>query len=109
MNEQPPREGPRLEIRSSPGTVEVELPETPSTGYVWRLAGAPASVREAGRDYRDAGAAAEPVAGGSGLRVFRLEVGERGRHELEFLLQRPWEEAALERRIVTLVVDDDEP
>ena len=106
MNE-PTREGPQVEICSSPGAVEIELPETPSTGYSWRLAVAPTAVREVGRDYREAPPSPDPIAGGSGVRTFRLEVGERGRHELEFLLRRPWEETALERRIVTLVVDDD--
>jgi hypothetical protein len=32
-----------------------------------------------------------------------------GRHVLEFRLQRPWEDEALERRVVTLVVGTDDP
>jgi predicted secreted protein len=85
----------------------VELPETPGSGYAWQLADVPAAVREVGRDYREAPPTSDPIAGGSGVRTFRLEVGEQGRHQLEFLLRRPWEESALERRIVTLVVEDD--
>jgi predicted secreted protein len=81
----------------------VELPETPTTGYLWRLIDPPAAVREVGREYTHA--ATEPVAGGSGSRVFLLEVTDPGRYELEFRLQRPWEETALERRFVTLVVE----
>jgi predicted secreted protein len=106
VNEQPTREGPHTEIHSSPGTVEVELPETPGTGYVWEPVPLPASVREVGRTFEEA--AARPTAGGSGTRRFRLEVGRQGRHELEFLLRRPWEAAPIERRTVTLVVGADE-
>lgn len=104
--DEPTREGPRIEIRSSPGAVEVELPETPTSGYTWQLSGPPAAVREVARDYSDAQPGLRQIAGGSGLRTFRLEVEERGRHELEFLLRRPWEETAIERRVVTLVIDD---
>jgi predicted secreted protein len=86
--------------------VEVVLPEAPTTGYLWRLVDPPPDVRELASEYRPM--TMDAVAGGSGSRVFRLEAGT-GRHVLEFRLQRPWEDEALERRVVTLVVGTDDP
>jgi predicted secreted protein len=101
------REGPRSEIRARPGTVELELPEIPTSGYLWQLVDPPAGVRELAREFTQRGEAR--AAGGGGTRVFRVEVTSHGRHDLEFRLQRPWEEDAIERRVVTLVVEPDAP
>jgi predicted secreted protein len=97
------RDGPPIEIRSPAGTVEVVLPEAPTTGYLWQLIDPPSDVREVARQYEPA--TEGPVAGGSGSRVFRLEVTTPGRRVLEFRLRRPWEETALERRTVTIVIE----
>jgi len=96
------REGPSIEIRGRPGEVAVELPETPTSGYLWSLDRSAAGVEEIGRDYREGGA--EPLAGGSGIRSFRLRVPAPGSYQLEFVLKRPWEADALEHRNVALIL-----
>ena len=97
-------EGPTIDVRTVPGPVTIELPEAPSTGYEWQLADAPPGVRVVGSEFAPPGESGR--VGGSGVRAFRLEVDSPGRHELQFLLRRPWEEHALERRRATLIVGD---
>jgi inhibitor of cysteine peptidase len=96
------REGSPIEIRQTPGDVVVELPETPSSGYLWSLNRAPAGVEEVSQEYREGGP--QPIAGGTGLRSFHLFVPAPGVYRLEFVLRRPWEAEGLERRLVSLVV-----
>ncbi|HEY8869601.1 MAG TPA: protease inhibitor I42 family protein [Candidatus Limnocylindrales bacterium] len=96
------REGPPIEIRGTPGIVEVDLPETPTSGYVWEIAAAPSGIEERGRDFREE--SREPIAGGSGLRTFKFDVPTPGAYEVAFELKRPWEAEALERRTVRLVI-----
>lgn len=102
------REGPRGEVRvargSLPTTIEVALPESPTTGYLWELHEPPAQVAERGRRFVDE--EDEQMAGAGGARVFDVEVTGPGRHLLVFRLRRPWEEEALETRVVEVVVED---
>ncbi len=95
-----PREG--SEIRARPGSIEVELPESPTTGYRWVVGEVPAGVEVEGHDFRPQ--TGEMVAGGAGTRAFRLAVSSPGTYELEFRLGRAWEAEPLRRRIVTLVI-----
>ncbi len=83
--------------------MEVILPEAPTTGYLWQPIDPPTDVREVSREFQPATEGS--VAGGSGTRVFRFEVTSPGRRVLEFRLKRPWEETALERRTVTLLIE----
>jgi predicted secreted protein len=93
-----------IEIRARVGVVEFELPETPSTGYLWRLIDVPSSVSVYEPQYRDS--SAPPVAGGSGARVFRVEAPTPGRFELRLGLQRPWEpDKFLAEHVVTLLIE----
>jgi predicted secreted protein len=98
------REGPPMEVHGQFGELEVELPEIPTSGYLWSLERVPAGVEEVGRQFLAEGPA--PVAGGAGLRLFRLRVPAPGRYQLEFVLKRPWEARDLERRSVILVVGE---
>jgi len=91
------------EIRAPPGIVSIELPEDPTTGYLWDLADPPLEVREVEREYQQG--AEGPIAGGTGARTFRVEVNDPGVYELEFHLRRPWEATVRERRNVTLIVE----
>ncbi len=75
-------------------TVSLALPETPGTGYRWRLTSPLAVVS----DSFVAGSA--PGAGGE--RVFEVAVDAPGRHEVLAELARPWESAV--RDVRTFVV-----
>ncbi len=96
------REGPSQEIRAAPGIVEVSLPESPTTGFIWRLAEAGPAVHEAGKEYSAEGGPG--LAGGGGIRTFRLQIDAPGSYALEFRLGRPWLDEAIERRTVTIEV-----
>ena len=81
--------------------VEVELPESPTTGFRWHLDPAPGvSVIETGLD----GSAAQGVVGGAGTRVFRLHVVDEKSRDVVFSLRRAWDPPGRveERRVVTL-------
>jgi predicted secreted protein len=92
----------RLELEAAPGVVKIELPESPTTGFIWQLVDPPSGVREIDRAFRSQ--ADDLVAGGSGTRVFCVHVPQPGHYELEFKLRRPWEEEARERAVVVLDV-----
>lgn len=77
-------------------TVKLALPETPGTGYRWRLV---SPLRVVSESFTADGAAP----GGGGERVFEVEVDSPGRHELLAELARPWENAV--RDIRTFVVE----
>ena len=77
-------------------TVSLALPETPGTGYRWRLTSPLTVVSD---EFQPSGAT--PGAGGE--RVFVVEVGSAGRHELLAELVRPWESAV--RDVRTFVVE----
>lgn len=67
-------------------TVELRLPETPTTGYRWqvRTSGGLATITD---EHVPGGTA--PGAGG--LRRVAFDVTEAGSHELRAELARPWE------------------
>jgi inhibitor of cysteine peptidase len=77
-------------------TVSLALPETPGTGYRWRLTSALKVVSD---EFHPSDTA--PGAGGE--RVFVVEVSDPGRHELRAELARPWETTARDAR--TFVVE----
>jgi predicted secreted protein len=77
-------------------TVSLALPETPGTGYRWRLV---SPLRVVSESFTAAGTA--PGAGGE--RVFVVEVDSVGRHELLAELTRPWETVV--RDVRTFVVE----
>jgi len=72
-------------------TVSLALPETPGTGYRWRLT---TPLRVVSDEFHPSGTA--PGAGGE--RVFVVEVSGPGRHELQAELARPWESTVREAR-----------
>jgi inhibitor of cysteine peptidase len=77
-------------------TVSLALPETPGTGYRWRLV---SSLKVVSDEFCPSGTT--PGAGGE--RVFVVEVSEAGRHELLAELARPWETVV--RDVRTFVVE----
>ena len=71
--------------------VSLALPETPGTGYRWRLL-SPLKVLS------DEFHPSADTPGAAGERVFVVEVSEPGRHELAAELARPWETTVRESR-----------
>ncbi|WP_459719194.1 protease inhibitor I42 family protein [Actinophytocola sp. KF-1] len=78
------------------GTVNLALPENPTTGYRWRLTGPLEVVSD---DFFPSGT----TPGAAGERVFVLRVTRAGRHEVLAELARPWEAKVADVR--TFVVE----
>jgi predicted secreted protein len=93
--------GPSLELHVSPGPVNVQLPEAPTTGYLWAVEDLPHGITLVSTEYLPPGSG---KLGGKGERIFVLDVGTAGRHILEFRLARAPGDEAVETRTVTLVV-----
>jgi predicted secreted protein len=79
-------------------TVELRLPETPTTGYQWQ-------VRPSGglATITDEHVAASTVPGAGGQRRVAFDVTEAGTHELRAELARPWEGAP--NRALTFLIE----
>ncbi|MFI7675085.1 protease inhibitor I42 family protein [Actinophytocola sp. NPDC049390] len=78
------------------GTVNLALPENPTTGYRWRLTGPLEVVSD---EFFPSGT----TPGAAGERVFVLRVVRAGRHEVLAELTRPWE--ARVKDVRTFVVE----
>lgn len=78
------------------GTVNLALPENPTTGYRWRLTGPLEVVSD---DFFPSGT----TPGAAGERVFVLRVDRAGRHEVLAELTREWEASVKDVR--TFVVE----
>jgi len=81
----------------------IELPENPTTGYLWAVDQAPPGV-SVERGVFTTPASEHRRAGTPGVRVFDA-YAPPGRHVISFELKRPWEAQPLERRRVTLIVE----
>lgn len=84
-------------------SVEIRLPEIPTTGYLWRLEAVTGPSLSAQDKLESVG----PAPGSGGERVFSFSADSPGRRELRLALRRPWEPAdrAIERFVVTLDVE----
>jgi inhibitor of cysteine peptidase len=86
----------------------VELPENPTTGYRWELAGPGALADRVSSDF-------DPpppgLAGAAGVRRFTVHPPAAGSYQVELVLRRPWEQDAppRERWAVTVVVGPSAP
>jgi inhibitor of cysteine peptidase len=100
------REGPNSQAKRIGDVVEVRLPEKPSTGYRWQLEDTDPEVAVLEISYTSS--SDRRVAGGPGVRIFRLRVSSHGPVDLVFRLRRPWDphSAALERRVVSVPAAD---
>lgn len=83
----------------------VSLEENITTGYSWRYDAA--ASRDAAcitiTDLGHAARAGDPAVGAGGLRRWKLVGAGRGRAELRFLYQRPWEQTPAREH--TIIVD----
>lgn len=77
-------------------TVTLVLPETPTTGYRWRLT---SQLEVVSDEFHPSGT----TPGAAGERVVVLRVGSAGRHEVLAELARPWESKV--RDVRTFMVD----
>jgi predicted secreted protein len=81
-----------LTIETAVGPVEIPLEESPSSGYRWSLAAAPAGVTV--EDSRWEPSEPGRMAGGGGTRIFVVRAERPGVHVLRFELARGWERDA---------------
>jgi len=84
--------GPHTRLQSL-GAIEgdvvvLELPETPSSGYLWQPTAVPDFVNLERDEYRPSSVDA---LGGDGLHRFVFSVTRSGEHNLRFELGRPWQ------------------
>lgn len=70
-------------------TIELHLPENPTTGFRWTLLPNPAVVIESA--HMDAVA---PAPGAAGQRVLRLRALQSGEHRVQLRCEREWEGAS---------------
>lgn len=84
------------------GLLEVDLEETPTTGYRWALTDT-GPLEPLGDDFELAEGAA---IGGGGRRRFRFAATKLGNGRLELELRREWEAAPRSRFAVGVTVED---
>ena len=97
-------EGPPTELwADETGLLDVELPESPSTGYRWELVSPLDQVEVVSSRFEDGGSASIQ-AGSSGIRTFAVRLLVDSDVELVFGLGRVWESEPVERRVVTVHV-----
>jgi inhibitor of cysteine peptidase len=95
---------PVSHMRASGGSVQIELPETPTSGYRWELATDDPGIAVVESTF--AQSEAGRLVGASGIRTFVLAIKRRGTLQVSFLLKRSWEKDALERRDVQIDAND---
>ncbi|CRK60251.1 hypothetical protein [Alloactinosynnema sp. L-07] len=76
-------------------TVELRLPESPTTGYRWRWR-LPVTLRMLADEHVDAAMTGLDAPGSAGERRLAFDVTAAGLHELRAELARPWEGEARE-------------
>jgi predicted secreted protein len=100
------RDGDRLSITPRPGDeIVVDLPELPSSGYVWSLATRTNQVQIEESSFEAAESVDDgtELFGGWGRRRIVMRAVEPGELELELVMRRPWESD--ERPTRTFAVD----
>jgi len=83
--------------------IQVQLEETPTTGYRWHLTGMDDGVLTQQGSSFDPGTAI----GAAGMRIFVFHAGKPGTATLSLLLRRPWEDekSSLKNFQVIVIVD----
>jgi inhibitor of cysteine peptidase len=100
-----PRDEPTSQALLRVGDVlAVELPENPTTGYVWRVAAVPEQLEEVSPD-ADTGAADPRRPGASGRRLVRFAARGPGVGELRLQHARPWQPADGEELVISVDVE----
>jgi inhibitor of cysteine peptidase len=91
----------RLKLGAS---ASVRLPETPSTGYSWRIdEGASKGLDLIG--IADRGhTPGKPLPGAPGVHVWSIRAQKLGQASIRFVYQRPWEPAPAETREIRIEI-----
>jgi inhibitor of cysteine peptidase len=82
----------------------VELPENPTTGYVWSVAAVPEQLEEVPPD-AGTGAGDPQRPGASGRRLVRFAARGPGTGELRLQHARSWQPAAGEELVISVDVE----
>ena len=104
-----PQGGQDAQVALDVGEVlAVELPENPTTGYVWSVGELPAVLAELPPDpaaEHAAGQEQEPRPGAAGRRVLRFAARAPGGGKLTFRHGRPWQPDSAEEVVVAVEVE----
>lgn len=82
-------------------TLELTLPENPSTGYRWEIVSTPSILEESLSDQLDL-EGRQP--GAAGRRTFRFRVSGSGDGDLRLRLRRPWEPEGMDEGLFELTL-----
>jgi inhibitor of cysteine peptidase len=85
------------------GTLVVELPSNPSTGYSWAVKGDPAPLKLASSDYKQPDQPGK--AGVPGVQRFQLQAAITGTSTLKLVYRRPWEKNVAPAKTFILTVN----
>lgn len=108
-------EGSRSVLRPRPGDeIIVELPEMPSSGYVWDLVGESGHLEMIESEFEEEALSSEPTYGGEGRRRISFRATRPGHETVTLAMTRPWErhrdperhftlDVSVEPRIVTIL------
>jgi predicted secreted protein len=81
----------------------IPLKSIATAGYVWKVDPLPAAIQHLGTEIGKPAEDAKP--GDSTGQIFRFRALKTGEYRIRFALGRPWENNAIETRIVTVNVN----
>jgi predicted secreted protein/Zn-dependent peptidase ImmA (M78 family) len=97
----------RREVEVATGdALVIEVPEIPSSGYVWEATGLPTGVFLLRHEFRPPD---DTVLGGSGLHRFVLQVSESGTQQVRLAMRRPWQSQAPLREFTLRITAEPSP
>ena len=91
-------------FRSRERDAVVSVDEIPTSGYRWAATSVPRGLSLEETKFRSS--SSEPVAGGGGRREFRFRAERAGSYDVELELKREWEDHAIEKKRVKVVIED---
>jgi len=77
--------------------LSIELPSSPSTGYVWKLSVKAGKIETLASSFNTAGN--DNLIGQACTQSFRFKAGNRGNVEISAEYKRPWEKKAAAKKI----------
>lgn len=85
------------------GEFTISLKSIATAGYVWKVESLPDAIQLLGTENEQPAGDAKP--GDSTGQIFRFRARKTGEHKIKFALGRPWENKAIEAKIITVKVD----
>ena len=80
----------------------ISLKSIATAGYLWTVESLPNDIQLLGTENEKPTGDTKP--GDSTGQIFRFRAGKSGEHKIKFALGRPWENKAIESKIVTVKV-----